>query len=142
MADINKLRKLLKETNKKLGLNAMRFGSDLLVRERQSTGIAEIDKFLGGGFPYGQFSVVWGETASGKTSLMYSTIAKAQKEGKVCYYIAMEASYDSKRAKLFGVNTDELVIGQFPTAEKALSIRLRKSCFSNAGSPSIRGSDT
>jgi recombination protein RecA len=116
-----KLNELLRQTNKDLGIeNAVRFGEDTKEWEKLSTGVKEFDELLGGGFPYGHFSVIWGGESAGKTSLCYTTIAEAQKLGKIVYYINLEQSFDRLRAEHFGVNVDELIIGEFPKAEVCL----------------------
>ena len=45
--------------------------------------------------------------------------ATAQKEGKIVYWIPLEP-FDPIRAAQFGINLDEMMIGQFPQAEQAL----------------------
>lgn len=121
------LNNLLREINKTCGLEVINFGSEEKAWEKQGFGIPPIDEILGGGIPYGRFSVIWGSQGSGKTSLAYYLTAKAQKEGKVVYYIALEA-FDQDRARLFGVDVDNLVIGRFPKAEQSLDtiIKLAK----------------
>lgn len=113
------LNNLLREINKTCGVKAVNFGSEEKVWTKQSFGCPPVDDMLGGGIPYGRFSVIWGSPGSSKTSLAYMLTAQAQKEGKVVYYIALE-SFDIDRAKLFGVDVDNLVIGRFPKAEQSL----------------------
>ncbi len=125
---VTKLKNLLRETNKSLGIkDALRFGKDTPEWSKISTGVPAIDELLGGGFPYGHFSVLWGGEASGKTSICYTTIAEAQKQGKIVYYINLEQSYDALRAKSFGVNVDDLIIGEFPKAEQCLDTIIKYS---------------
>jgi RecA/RadA recombinase len=106
-------------TNKSLGLQGMTRASDLLPWKRASFGVKELDDFTGGGLIHGAFVTVWGGPGCGKTTLAYKTVAQAQKEGKICYWIALEP-LDVIRAQQFGVNLDELQVGQFPQAEQCL----------------------
>ncbi len=118
---LNHLKNLVRQTNKDLGIkDAIKYGKDVNSWEKLSTGISAIDDLIGGGFPYGKFSVIWGGESSGKTSICYSTIAQAQKDGKIVYYIDLEEKFSAERAELFGVNVDDLLIGEFPIAENSL----------------------
>lgn len=124
----DRLKQLLRETNKKLGIeDAVKYGKDSKDWEKLSTGVPAIDDLLGGGFPYGHFSVLWGGKGAGKTSLCYSAIAQAQKEGKIVYYIDLEESFEKTRAEQFGINVDDLIIGEFPVAEQCLDTIIKYS---------------
>jgi len=124
----NQLKNLLRQTNKKLGIeNAVRFGTKLEDWKKIPSGIEPIDDLLGGGFPYGRFSVIWGGESSGKTTICYNIISQAQKAGKIVYYINLEESYDSIRAQQFGVDVEKLIIGEFPVAEQSLDTIIKYS---------------
>lgn len=105
--------------NTKLGIEGISVASDLTPWKRASFGIPELDAMTGGGIPHGNFTTLWGGPGSGKTSTAFKLAAKAQAEGKIVYWIPLEP-FDSLRAAQFGVNLDELIIGQFPQAEMAL----------------------
>lgn len=113
------LRSKGRSLNKKLGIEGISIASDLKAWKRAAFGIPELDVIIGGGIPHGLFSCIWGGPGSGKTSAAMSLAAQAQREGKIVYWIALEA-LDVARAEKFGVNLDELMIGQFPQAEQAL----------------------
>lgn len=115
--DNTKLKNLLKDLQKTHKGSVIQMGSEVLEKERIPTGSPAIDELTGGGIPCGLYSVAWGSKGCGKTSLAYSTVAEAQKMGKTCLYLDLEHSYDSKRAEVFGVNTEELIVANFAKAE-------------------------
>lgn len=77
--------------------------------ERQVVPSLTLNKGLGGGFGYGRQVIVWGSKGASKTSFTLSTIAAAQKEGKVCAFIDAEKTFESSWAKALGVNTEALL---------------------------------
>lgn len=110
---------LARAQNKKAGEAVISYGSDLVKTTKTPTGVPEIDNLLGGGIPNEKIITVWGSPGCGKTSLALHYVAECQKAGKLCYYIALE-KLDKERMIEFGVNLDELMIGQFPKAESCL----------------------
>lgn len=73
------------------------------------TGISSFDQSTGiGGIPRGRVSIFQGEEHSGKTLLLLSTIAQAQKAGGRCAFIDAEHALTPKFAKLLGVDWDAL----------------------------------
>jgi recombination protein RecA len=52
------------------------------------TGVEAFDALLpGGGLPLGQVVELWGEAASGRTSLVLRAVAEAHREGGLCAYV-------------------------------------------------------
>jgi len=131
LTDNTKLKNLLKGIQKEHKGSVIQMGNDVAVKERISTGSEAIDELTGGGIPCGLYSVVWGTKGCGKTSLAYSTIAQAQKEGKVCLFLDLEHTYDSERAETFGVDSEKLVVAEFPRAEDSMDAII-KLCKENA----------
>ena len=87
------------------------------------TGSLSLDLALGvGGIPRGRVIEVFGPEASGKTTLVLSTIAQAQQAGGVAAFIDAEHAFDPTYAKKIGVNLDDLLISQPDTGEEALEI--------------------
>lgn len=77
--------------------------------EPAPTGIASFDLSTGiGGLPRNRVSILQGEEHSGKTLLLLSTIAVAQKAGGRCAFIDAEHALTPQFAKLLGVNWDQL----------------------------------
>lgn len=96
-------------------------GSHLNV-EMVSTGSLGLDIALGGGFPVGRISEIYGPESSGKTTVALSAIASAQREGRQCAFIDAEHALDPRYAKQLGVDIDNLLISQPDTGEQALEI--------------------
>jgi len=113
------LKKSMQEINKSAKDDVIHFGNSEEEVEKLTVNIPEIDELLGGGIPYGRVTTAWGTAGCGKTTLAYSLTASAQKQGKIVYYIALEP-FDKERAKKFGVNLNDLVMGHFPKAEQSL----------------------
>jgi len=105
--------------------SVMRLGeaSARLSVEAISTGALGLDLALGvGGVPRGRIVEIFGNEASGKTTLAYHIIAEAQKRGGTAAFIDVEHALDPAYAKAVGVNIDELLLSQPDTGEQALDI--------------------
>jgi len=87
------------------------------------TGALSLDLALGvGGIPRGRITEVFGPESSGKTTLMLSVIASAQRAGGLAAFVDAEHAVDPSYAKRIGVNLDELLISQPDSGEEALTI--------------------
>jgi len=87
------------------------------------TGAINLDAALGvGGIPRGRVSEIYGEEASGKTTLALHIAAEAQKLDGVIAFIDAEHALDPSYARKLGINTDEMLISQPDTGEQALEI--------------------
>ena len=115
------LKRSARSTNTKLGMECVTFADNIADMKRAATGIKEIDDFIGGGIPCGSVTVIWGGQGSAKTTLGLNIAATAQKEGKIVAWIALEP-FPKDRAKLFGVNLEEMPVIQCPQAEQSLDI--------------------
>jgi len=88
-----------------------------------STGSIGLDSVLGiGGVPRGRVIEIYGNEASGKTTLSLHIIAEAQKQKGVGAFIDAEHALDPDYAKRIGVNTNDLLISQPNSGEQALQI--------------------
>jgi len=117
----NKLIESMKKFNKKNKSEIFTFGDKIEKLEVIPTGIKSIDDFLGGGFKQGGHTIVWGMYSVGKTALILTTIANAQKLGKTVCYVNTEKPIEPERFKFFGINLDEMVYIEAPeNAEQAL----------------------
>jgi recombination protein RecA len=116
----SELKKTVNELTKQFGHDVIHFASEEPERERIPTGIAQLDKLIGGGIITGSFQILWGNSAVGKTTISYCLIANAQKLGKTCIYFDMEGSFNGEWAKKFGVNLDKLLVAHVKTAEEAM----------------------
>jgi len=88
-----------------------------------STGSLGLDSALGiGGLPRGRVVEIYGPESSGKTTMMLSVIAQAQKQGLQCAFIDAEHALDPVYAQNLGVNLGDLLLSQPDTGEQALEI--------------------
>ncbi len=88
-----------------------------------STGSIGLDVALGvGGVPRGRIVEIYGDEASGKTTLALHVAACAQKAGGMVAFIDAEHALNVNYAKKIGVDVDELLVSQPDTGEQALDI--------------------
>lgn len=92
------------------------------VEDWISTRIPLLDNAIGRpGIPVGRVILVVGETSVGKTSLVYSLIAETQRRNGVAVYLDTEAAALSpERARILGVDPDELLLIEPATLNEAL----------------------
>jgi recombination protein RecA len=102
----------------------MRYGTqDIPQVGTISTGSLGLDISLGiGGVPRGRVVEIYGNEASGKTTLALQTIAQAQRNGGTAAFIDAEHALDPNYARALGVKIDELLISQPDHGEQALEI--------------------
>jgi recombination protein RecA len=120
----DKLHNMLREINKEHGKDTVKFAKDEPVKEKIPTGLVSIDDFTGGGICVrGNISIVYGGEGTGKSSLVYYTMAQAQKQGLTCAYFDLEHGFNKERAELFGVNLETLVVVEaVDSAEEAMDL--------------------
>jgi recombination protein RecA len=88
-----------------------------------STGSIGIDLALGiGGVPKGRVIEIFGQEASGKTTLALQIIAQSQKAGGAVAFIDAEHALDVTYARALGVDIEQLLISQPDHGEQALEI--------------------
>ena len=102
----------------------MRLGDNALVEIGSiPTGAINLDAALGiGGIPRGRVTEIYGEEASGKTTLALHIAAEAQKKDGIIAFVDAEHALDPIYARKLGINTDEMLISQPDTGEQALEI--------------------
>jgi len=85
------------------------------------TGILSLDLALGvrAGIPRGRITEVFGPPQSGKTTIVLTTIAEAQKRGETCAFIDAEHAFDPEYARGLGVDPEKLLLTQPDTGEQA-----------------------
>lgn len=87
------------------------------------TGAFSLDLALGvGGLPCGRIVEIYGQEASGKTTLALHVIASAQKQGGLAAFVDAEHAMDPNYARRIGVNLDDLLVSQPSSGEEALTI--------------------
>ena len=76
------------------GLNA-----DVALPERMASGIAELDRALGGGFVEGSATLIGGDPGIGKSTLLLQAAAKLALAGKGVAYVSGEEAADQVRLR-------------------------------------------
>lgn len=71
--------KLVAELLAKYGKNSIGLGTEVSAPGRLPTGVAALDAILGGGWPKGRISEVWGPNNAGKSTLALATVAAVQR---------------------------------------------------------------
>jgi len=116
----------LSQIEKQFGKGSvMRLGEADYVPEVEAvpTGSLGLDIALGiGGLPRGRVVEIYGPESSGKTTLMLSAIAQAQRLGGVAAFVDAEHALDPSYAEKLGVNLKDLLVSQPDTGEQALEI--------------------
>jgi hypothetical protein len=74
-----------------------------------STGIAAIDRLIGGGIPRGNLTELCGPDSSGRTALAISILCEATRQGECCAWIDASGSFDPASACDTGVILDRLL---------------------------------
>jgi recombination protein RecA len=88
-----------------------------------SSGSVSVDVALNGGFVRGRVVEIFGEPASGKSTLAMSTIAEANKLGLVGLYVDAELSLDLRLPVAYGVDKSKFILIKEPlSAEEYFDI--------------------
>jgi hypothetical protein len=93
---------------------ASRFGSAFKLHEKRpaevmSTGLGEVDSFIGGGLPRGAITEVFGPASSGRTSFMLSALAHATERQEVCALVDTNNAFDPRSAAQAEINFARLL---------------------------------
>lgn len=101
------LKRFHKRWDKDVGAKNM----DVPVPDRLPSGVIEFDIATGGGWPAGNLSIVYGAKDTGKSNLLYVTIATYldQHPDKVVAFLDLERNYDSPYGKLIGIDESRLM---------------------------------
>src|SRR5882672_1323826 len=91
-----------------------RFSSAFKLHEKRpaeviSTGIFEVDSFIGGGLPRGAITEVFGPASSGRTSFMLSALAHATHHEEVCAVVDTNNAFDPTSAARAKINCERLL---------------------------------
>ena len=124
--------KLIELLGKEQGEGAATMGNIRQNVEAVPTGALTLDLALGvGGIPRGRVTEIYGPESSGKTTLMLSVCANAQKQGGQVAFIDAEHALDAEYAAKIGLDVDKMVISQPDCGENALDA-VELMCESNA----------
>lgn len=72
-----------------------------------STGLDTVDNILGGGFPRGRISMLYGAESAGKTLLTQLAIADVQGKGGIAMYLDAERTFTPSWFEVTGVQLDK-----------------------------------
>jgi recombination protein RecA len=112
----------LAKLQKEFGFSIGAQGAKLQELPRIPTGVFELDLAMGGGFPVGRMSMVYGTESSGKTTLAYLTMASVQRMGKEAVFVDVEGTFDPVWATHCGVDVSKVYLFAPATAEQASDI--------------------
>ncbi|NYT39331.1 DNA repair protein RadA [Sphingomonas sp. R-74633] len=73
--------------------------TDIALPDRTSTGIAELDRALGGGFVEGSATLIGGDPGIGKSTLLLQAAAKIAMRGLTVAYVSGEEAADQVRLR-------------------------------------------
>ena len=119
---VSELDTIMAAVRKQKGDQILIQGNKIPVVERIPTGMFEVDLALGGGFPRGRYSLVYGPEGSGKTGITFCAIAQAQRMPPPCnkaVFIDLEGTFDAAWAAMYGVDTEALIVVKPSYGEEA-----------------------
>jgi recombination protein RecA len=104
----------IQKKQKKTSAALLSGGSNSEVKAVIPTGIDVVDHhILGiGGWPCGRIAEIYGGEGTGKSSLIFQTIAQAQLLGFPVLFVETENAIEGGRIHSFGVNLDEVILEQ------------------------------
>ena len=99
-------------------------GGQVQTVERIPTGYYGLDSGIGGGFPVGRMSLIYGEESSMKTTLCIKAMASAQRmyPDKKPVFIDVEGHFDWGWAQKMGLDIDKALLFQPNSAEQAIDL--------------------
>lgn len=107
------------ENKKKATGMAVIKAGESIPAPRLPTGSPALDIRLGGGWPRGAISEIFGPYGGGKSTLAYQTIAELHRRDPdaLAVLVDVEGSYSGKRGAAMGIDDDRLFILRISTAE-------------------------
>lgn len=119
------LTEILSVIKKDKGDKVVVTGDTIPLVRRLPTGIFELDYALGGGFPCGRYSIVYGKESSNKTNICLKAVAAAQALPAPCnkvIWVNIEQTFDPVWAAKLGVKVSELVVVNAGYGEEAVDL--------------------
>lgn len=95
---------------KKQGLSVVVSNEKETIIERIPSGSIGLDRILGGGYPRGRITEIYGEPSSGKSIMAYLAISEVQKRGGVAALVDVENSYTRDWGIHLGIDPDKLIV--------------------------------
>jgi recombination protein RecA len=132
--DVGDMQAVLADFQKRYGEASGNFGGLMHNAERVPTGLFPFDLATGGGLPRGRCTILYGPEDSGKTSVVYGTIAQHQRiwPDQTCVYVAIEP-FDGPWAQKMGVDLKRLAVLYPSYAEEAVDMTEAALSASDAG---------
>ena len=103
-----------------LGASVQRGGLEAPAASCFATGLAEIDRALGGGFPRGRVSEVVGPACCGRTSLALALLARVTAQGELAVVVDRPDVFDPASAARAGVDLERVLWVRPPGVAEAL----------------------
>lgn len=106
----------LKKT-KKVDIELLSEEASCNVEEWVDSGCVPLNKILGGGYPVGRITEIFGDTSTGKSLLGSQAVAMAQQDGHMVLYIDTESAVSIYMMRKVGVDVDKLMYTAPDTVE-------------------------
>jgi hypothetical protein len=103
-----------------LGASLRRGGAEAPDAPRFPTGLADVDRALGGGFPRGRVSEVVGPPCCGRTSLALALLARVTAQGELAAVVDRPDAFDAASAAGAGVDLARVLWVRPPGVREAL----------------------
>lgn len=103
-----------------LGPRLRRGERPALAPARLATGLAELDRVLGGGFPRGRLSEIAGPASSGRTSVALALLAGVTRAREVGAVVDAADAFDPASAKAAGARLERVLWVRAPGLRQAL----------------------
>lgn len=104
----------------RLGSQVRRGAVSLEPEPRLPSGIPDLDRLLGGGFPYGRLSEISGPSSSGRTSLALSLLAASVRPGGLAAWVDAADAFDPASAAAAGAPLSRVLWVRAPGVAAAL----------------------
>jgi predicted ATP-dependent serine protease len=131
---LGKKRKRQRQLDAAVASIQRQYGSQSLVKGRPPaaargadsshvpTGFQALDEILGGGLPRGSVCELLGPATSGKTTITYKCLARAQGQGDTVAYVDLTGHLDPDYAYRCGLDLSRLWIGQPADLQEGLAM--------------------
>src|SRR5262247_1728780 len=98
-------------------------GAPVEARGCLPTGLPEIDRLLGGGFPRGRLCEIAGPLSAGRTSLALSLLARSTSAEEVCALVDAADGFDPPSAEAAGVSLERVLWARPAHGPVSLALR-------------------
>jgi len=95
-------------------------GAPQLSAAPLATGLPEVDRLLGGGFPRGRIAEIAGPLSSGRTSLALALLAETTRRGALASVIDAADAFDPSSADAAGIDLARVLWARPPALAQAL----------------------